>query len=119
MPVVGIDYFFITAEGVKRRKELSHELTPAGDAVIEQERKKGTIVKCLVVRCMATKCLFAHVVPCKGQDEDDFVANLVASDVLWLGHLELMLKADNEPALQAMVEEGYGDCAREGSGRRE
>jgi hypothetical protein len=28
---------------------------------------------------------------------------MVASDELWLGHIEVILKGDNEPALQALI----------------
>ena len=40
----------------------------------------------------------------KGADEEDFAAGLVATAVLWLAHLEVILKGDNEPAFQALVE---------------
>ena len=56
-----------------------------------------------MIRCAATRCLFAHVVPRKGADEEDFAAGLVVKAVGWLGHTELILKGDNEPALQALV----------------
>ncbi len=61
------------------------------------------MVKAVLVRDMETKCLFAHAVPCKGADEEDYVASMVASDVLCLGHIEVILKGDNEPALQALI----------------
>ena len=41
--------------------------------------------------------------PCKGADEQDFAANRVVKIVEWLGHTELILKGDNEPALQALT----------------
>ena len=66
MPIVGLDYFYITAGGVKRRSELDFELTSAGDSALDQSRSTGETVKCLVMRCSATKAIFAHVVPCKG-----------------------------------------------------
>ena len=39
----------------------------------------------------------------KGADKDNYSAGLVSAAVLWLGHLEVILKGDNEPALQALV----------------
>ncbi len=103
IPRIGVDYFFIVEGGVKHRKELDFELTPEGDAALEAARRKGDVVKAVLVRCMGTKCLFAHVVPCKGADEEDYVANMVAEDILWLGHVELILKGDNERSLQALI----------------
>jgi hypothetical protein len=51
--------------------------------------------------------MFAHVIPLEGSGEDEgrFVADLVTDDILWLGHVKLVVKADNEPALQALVAE--------------
>jgi hypothetical protein len=42
-------------------------------------------------------------VPRKGADEEDFVADLVVKAISWMGHTELILKGDNEPALQALI----------------
>ena len=78
-------------------------MTPAGDEELEAARASGALIKCLVVRCSATKNVFGHVVPRKGADEEDFAANLVVRIVEWLGHTELILKGGNEPALQALV----------------
>lgn len=60
-------------------------------------------MKCLVIRCYESKNVFAHVVPCKGDDEDKFVANLAVEDLSWLGHVKLILKSDQEKALVALI----------------
>ena len=103
IPIVGIDYFFITAGGVMNRRELDHGPDQDGERELLAARKDGTIVKCLIIRCTATKCIFAHCVPCKGADEDDYVATLVVNDILWLGHTEVIVKADNERSIQSLV----------------
>ena len=103
IPIVGVDYFFITADGFKLRKELKHPQTAEGEAELLADRLAGRIVKCILVRCTETKCVFAHVVPCKGPDEDSYVVDIVTSDIAWLGHVKLMLKTDNERALLALV----------------
>ena len=103
IPIVGLDYFFIEEDKVKTRKELDYAEDAAGEAELEAARTSGTLIKCLVVRCTATKNVFGHVVPCKGADEQDFAANRVVKIVEWLGHTELILKGDNEPALQALT----------------
>jgi hypothetical protein len=103
VPVVGVDYFFITKGGMKKRSELEQELTPEGEAQITEARHKGELIKRLLVRCFRTKLILAHVVPCKGLDEERWVANLVCDDILWIGHTELILKSDNEPSLKALI----------------
>ncbi len=103
IPIVGLDYFFITAAGLKKREELEQPMTPEGEAEVNELRKKGKLIKCVLVRCFLTKALFAHIVPYKGPGEDDFVADILVKDIAWLGHTRLALKADGEPALQALV----------------
>ena len=70
----------------------------------ENDRSKGEVVKAIIVRCRAAKAIFAHCVPCKGADEQDYVANKVVEDILWLGYTELILKGDNERSLQSLTE---------------
>ena len=41
VPIVGMDYFYITKEGVRRREELSKELGGEGEEAITQARTKG------------------------------------------------------------------------------
>ena len=103
IPIVGLDYFYITKGGVKKRDELDFLNDEAGNKALNEERELGSIVKCLVIRCSKTKIVLGHVVPCKGLDEEGYVANLVADAVAWLGHTELIIKADNEVSLQALV----------------
>ena len=67
--MIGFVCFFITRGGVKRRSELEQALAEDGDAALETARKAGEIVKCLLIRCSKSKCVFAHVVPCEGVDE--------------------------------------------------
>ena len=103
VPIIGIDYFFITKGGVKVREELEHSMDADGEKALNEARARGDIVKCLLVRCTGTKALFAHVVPCKGADENGLVADMVVRDVAWLGHSRVVLKADNEPAIQSLI----------------
>ena len=66
-------------------------------------REAGELIKCIILSCSKTKAVFVQVVPCKGVDEDDYVATIVIKDLEWLGHTAMILKADNERALQALV----------------
>ena len=85
------------------RCELDHGPSEDGEREFLAARKGGTIVKCLIIRCTTTKCIFAHCVPCKGADEDDYVATLIVNDILWPGHTEVIVKADNERSIQSLV----------------
>ena len=102
--IVGLDYFYITVSGVEGRSELTeYPDTDDGNAALDTARGEGKIIKCIVVRDSKSKALFAHVVPRKGVDEEQYVVNLVAADLEWLGHTAMILKADNERSLQALV----------------
>ena len=56
IPIVGIDFWYITTGGIKRRDELQET-----DEEIKAEREEGKMIKCLIVRCYETKSVFAHV----------------------------------------------------------
>ncbi len=103
VPRVGIDYFFITNKGVQKKKDLELPEGEEGERKLLEARRRGEIIKCIIIRCHESKALFGHVVPCKGLDEDGFVVGLVVSAVTWLGHVKLILKSDNEPALLALA----------------
>ena len=103
VPRVGVDYFYITSGGVRRKEELSEDINDTAEGAIESARQRGEIVKCIIVRCWDSKCIFAHVIPCKGLDEDSYVSNLVTEDIAWLGYNSMVLKADNETSVQKLV----------------
>ena len=114
MPIVGMDYFYITKEGVRRREQLAQELlqTSSGDLerrsaeatgeAISKARDDGESVKCLLVRCLQSKNVFAHAVPRKGDDEEHYCAKLAVADIEWLGHTRIIVKTDNERAIVAL-----------------
>ena len=105
IPIVGLDYFYITKGGVMKREELEQEIprNPEGESDLNALRLRGDIVKCIIMRCLQTRIIFAHVIPYKGAHEDKYVAQLVAEDIAWIGHTRLILKSDNEPALQTLI----------------
>ena len=80
--IIGLDYFFITGSGVKTRDELKEfEASPEGKQKLDEARRRGEVVKCIVIRCAKTKAIMAHVVPCKGADEEGYVAHLVTEAI--------------------------------------
>ena len=98
IPIIGIDFWYITTGGIKRRDELQDS-----DEEIKDARENGKMVKCLIVRCHETKSVYAHVIPSKGSLEDTYIVDLVCSDIAWLGHVKLILKGDNERALVTLI----------------
>jgi hypothetical protein len=84
VPRVGLDYWFITSGGdLRRRKELKDDFPEDadGEAKLEEARTEQKIMKCIAIRCHESKAVFAHNVPVKGRDEDNYVAGLIATDV--------------------------------------
>ena len=55
---MGVDYF-ITSEGLKKRKELEFEENSSGEALLDSARVRGEITKCLLVICFGSKNLRA------------------------------------------------------------
>ena len=98
VPIVGVDYFYMTEKGLEHRSDMA-----LSDAEVKTARECGDIVLCLIIRCYATKNVFCHVVPCKGDDQDKFVFNLAVDDIGWLGHTRVILKSDQERSLVSLV----------------
>ena len=48
-------------------------------------------------------CVFGHVVPCKGIDENKFAVDCLVADILWTGYTRVTLKSDNEPAILKLL----------------
>ena len=75
------------------------------DNAAETVRAASETVTCILNRCAKPKCVFAHVVPCNGADEDQFVSKLIADNTIWLGYGEIQIKTDNEASLTALVKQ--------------
>ena len=88
----------MTLGGLKTREELAYANDASGDAAFQGDRQSGKIVKCIAILGSEKNVFFAHVVPYKGVDEDEFVCTFMTDDIAWLGHNRL--KADNEPSLR-------------------
>ena len=116
IPIIGIDYFFITYGGVNTRKELMSDPVFTAEEAIDDARQNGQVVKCILVRDHTSKAIFAHVVPCKGPDEEGYVADLIPDDASWLGYKNMILKTDNGLALVSLVKEVIAAIHHRGSG---
>ena len=96
--IVGIDYFYLIDGDIIAKDDVKQE-----PAELEGMRQRKEVVKAIIIRCYMTKAVFAHTIPCKGDDEDGYVVSLITAAAAWLGHTKLILKADNEPAIQALA----------------
>ena len=45
VPIVGVDYFYITSAGVKKRNELEYDESEEGEVQLKEARDKGEILK--------------------------------------------------------------------------
>jgi len=102
VPVVAMDYFFMTASDVYLSKEAAGY--QSDEAVVEAV-EAGKVVKCLVVKCTQTKAVTAFTVPQKGVDPDRYASTRVTKFIEWLGHTKVILKADGEPAMKALIKD--------------
>ena len=93
---------------MQKRNELEYTMDDEGERALEQARAHGDVVKCILIRCLKTKAVFAHVVQHKGVSENDAVVDTILADLAWLGHTKVIVKADGEPALQALVHRVMG-----------
>ena len=103
IPVVALDYFFMTKSSLMTPDECRNALQGGMDEALE----KGEIVKCLMVKCSMTKAEMAVVVNSKGQDR--YAVNRIVAFIQWIGHTRLVMKSDNERAVVALVREALRD----------
>ena len=90
IPVIHMDYAFLTEKGFFRRAELS-------DAEVQNA------ITVIVGYDSGSKGPFMHVVPVKGSGADKFAAERIVEDIVFLGHTRVLLRSDNEPALLQLV----------------
>ena len=108
IPLVSMDYLFVTEKGVFSRSDAGADSDLA------------TTLKVLVIYDSFSRAPFAIAVPRKGASE--FVVKAVVAIVVWLGHSRVTVRTDNEPAIVAMIGEALKglkvnlmDAAAEGS----
>ena len=63
-------------------------------------------MKCFTARRYESKAAFAHAVPVKGDEGEHRVADIVATDVAFMGHMKLVIKTDSGLALRKLVHPG-------------
>ena len=73
------------------------------DVAVEAARIAGNIVTCILIRDSRSKSTVAHVAPCKGLDEEKYVAERVVGDIVCLCYGGLAVNADNAASLDALI----------------
>ncbi len=73
-----------------------------GQAANEEDK-----VTMIVARDRQTKMTFAHVTDCKGP-RDEWIVNRLVEDIGTLGHADVIIKTDGEPALVKVMEAMQG-----------
>ncbi len=71
LAVLAMDYFFLTKDSLETRESLTKlefARDPEGDEKLEAAIGDGTIVKCLLLKDLKSKAIFAWVIPNKGHD---------------------------------------------------
>ena len=89
---ISSDYLSVTQKGVFSPDEMP-----------EEEGEGALIV--IVLYCSAARSTFALAVPKKGFDPQGYIVEMIRDDVIWLGHPEVMIRSDNEPALLHVVDQ--------------
>ena len=90
IPVIHMDYGFLTDKGMFKRGDISAE-----------DMKNA--LKVLIVYDSSSKGPSAHAVRAKGAGDDGFAAARVCEDIEFAGHTKVILRSDNEPALLQVV----------------
>ena len=99
IPIVALDYFFMTKNTLLSASECRSALGGGMDEAIE----KGEIVKCLMMKCSITKSELAIVIGKKGLDQ--YAVDRVVAFIQWLGHGRVIMKSDNERTIVALLRE--------------
>ena len=93
---ISFDYFGITKDGTFVRKDWGLQ-------------EEGTLQKVLLVRESKRNgqrpSYFAHAVPQKGVDENQYAVDCLVGDIEWLGYSKVVLKSDNERAIVRLAKE--------------
>ena len=84
-----MDYLYCTKSRVSKKEDL--------------EDGEDVEMKVLVAKDSKSKTIFAHSVVAKGADEDGYVVSRMVEDIAWLGHKQIILKSDNEPAILKLL----------------
>ena len=90
VPVIHMDYAFLTDWGLFKREEVS------------EDDMKGALTV-LVAYDSSCRGPYAHAVYAKGAGADGYAAARIVEDIEFAGHTKVILRSDNEPALLQVV----------------
>ena len=92
--VFSFDYLFLDKDGRSVRKR--------GEGDVDEPETEAH-VKILVAKDSLGKAVFAHVVPQKGIDANNYAVQALLRDIQWLGYQRISLRSDNEAAILRLL----------------
>ena len=98
IPLIAVDYCFMTEKGIHLKTEVEYSWDGAPDHVL----------RVLIGACSKTNSYFAHAVAKKGLDSNGYASQSLAESVLALGHSRCVVRSDNEPSILQLVTAAVG-----------
>ena len=104
VPMIAVDYCFLTDSGIVFKDDVDYGWQSAPDSVL----------KLLAGRCSKSGDYLLHAVPKKGLDDKGYAAECLSKSVLAMGHSRCVVRSDNEPALAQLVKAAVGQIRLRG-----
>ena len=104
VPMIAVDYCFLTDRGIVFKDDVDYDWESAPDSVL----------KLLAGRCSKSGDYLLHAVPKKGLDDKGYAAECLSKSVLAMGHSRCVVRSDNEPALAQLVKAAVGQIRLRG-----
>ena len=98
VPLIAVDYCFLTDKGIELRDGVEFDWESAPENVL----------RFLVGCCSKSGDYFMHAVPKKGLDDKGYSAECLSKSVLGMGHLRCVVRGDNEPDIVQLVKASVG-----------
>ena len=98
VPLIAVDYCFMSEKGIHLRDEVDYSWTEAPDDVL----------RLLAGSCSKSGDFFMHAVPKKGLDSAGYSAECLSKSIMALGHARCVVRSDNEPLIVQLVKATVG-----------
>ncbi len=89
VPVIAMDYFFLTKDSLETRESLTRSgfaRDADGEAKLLAALEERAVVNEILLKDLKSKAIFAWVLPSKGCDPNDFAVDMLAAAIKWLGY---------------------------------
>ena len=98
IPLIAIDYCFLTERGLQMKSEVDFGWEDAPDEVL----------RLLAGVCSKAGDYFLHAVPKKGLDSKGYAAECLAKSIIGMGHARCVVRSDNEASILQLVRVATG-----------